>query len=428
MKVYLVGGAVRDKAMGLIPKDFDYVVVGGTPTDFSDWEMVGKDFPVYLEPTHKWEVALARRENKTGVGYSGFTVVWEGVTLEEDLARRDLTMNAMAIEVDWEETIRTGSPVCIGEIIDPYQGRKDIDRGLLRPVSDRFSEDPIRLLRAGRFLARYKRLRPSDDLWDVCKDMVRKGRLKELVPERAWKETERALGEKHPREYFMFISAFDIPLIRFLRCMKHIRENNPHHQEESVFAHTMMVLEEAGRHKCKLEVIFACLVHDIAKPWCYATWGSGHGHEEAGVDMVKALCHEWKVPKRFRDLAINVTQYHQRIHSALGRNGDSPLRPKSIMEIFKAVGALKNPEALRDLGTACKMDHLGRISEGKEVDYTLRLDFLEECLEAVLKVEQKALVAKCMEQGRSGAEIGDYIRNQQIRAIADVRNQWLKEK
>jgi len=425
MKIYLVGGAVRDIAMGLSPKDFDYVAVGGNPDYFQEWKMVGKDFPVFIEPAHGWEVALARKESKTGLGYTGFSIEWEGVTLEEDLARRDLTINAMAQEVDWEQTVEKGYPITTGDIIDPYGGLDSLKNRLLHPTSVRFEEDPVRLLRAGRFLARYTEFKPSVQLIEVCKRMARQGTMGELNAARVWKETEKALTEHFPVNYFDFITQFDFPFVRFLRAMKHTREDNAYHREESVYDHTMMVLAHASQTDNNPRLNFACLMHDIAKPYCYATQGNGHGHEEVGVGMVKEFCSTWSIPKAYRDSAIAVTRYHQMVHSALGRNGDSPLRPRSVMTLFNGIHAFNQPDNLEFLLQACFADHYGRIGDEPPAVYR-NSEFLKECYAAASQVDAQALAARLIEKGNcAGHVIGERINEARCKAISVVRNQWV---
>lgn len=424
MKVYLVGGSVRDILLGLEPKDYDFVVTGATLEDFKYWEQVGKDFPVFLEPTHKWEVALARTERKVGKGYTGFETTWEGVTLEEDLSRRDLTVNSMAIEVDCEETRLIGFPVAIGGVVDPFGGMRDLKDKILKPTTKAFKEDPIRLLRVARFLARY------GSEWKVDQsgitygmEMEHSGELDSLVPERVWLETEKALKEKYPCEYFKFLLQFYFPLMEIFSSMKTTVEDNPWHQESDVFVHTMMVLEHASKTWNDPEINFACLLHDIAKPICYAERGNGHGHDKEGVSLVKDFCKKWKVPNNYRDLAKITCEQHQRIHGVLGRDTNKMSRPKSIMKIFEETSALTKPERFKKMLKACESDSKGRIGLSANDEYIQRV-YLEECLQAVLDFNPKPLTQKLLTQGKSGIIIGQEIRAARINEIRKVQNVW----
>lgn len=426
MEFYLVGGSCRDMLMGITPKDYDFVVVGASPEDFSHMEQVGKDFPVFLEPTYGWELALARTERKVDVGYTGFETSWEGVTLEEDLSRRDLTMNSIAIEVDWEATLSTGKSVTVGGWIDPYQGISDIQTKTLRPTTDAFKEDPVRLLRAARFLARYDGFKPSEDLFRLGVDLELSCELNNLVPDRVWKECEKALGEKHPEKFFSFLVQFNFPFTKIFRDMKSTVEDNAWHRESNVFVHTMMVLKDAQERWADAEINFAALLHDIAKPICHAERGNSHGHDTEGVQMIEDWCKQWKVPNGYRDIAKITCEQHQKIHGVLGRDANKWSRPKSIMKIFEQTSAISKPERFSKMLKVCESDHWGRISDAEKTEY-LQRPYLEECLSAVIKLDTKSISAKMIEQGKSGLLIGEAIRVARIDAIRKVQNEW-KEK
>lgn len=230
IKYYLVGGACRDILLGFESHDYDFVVVGATANDFKDYSLVGKDFPVYLEPTHSWEVALARVERKVGTGYSGFEVDCTGVSLEEDLARRDLTINSIAIEVNWEATVLSGVPVLVGTWIDPFKGKQDIKDKILRQTSSAFSEDPTRCLRVARFLARFGvEWSISKELQDLMDDIYYSGSLNFLTPERVWLETQKALSENTPSLYFNTLYRYG--LFEEIDALYGVPQNPVHHPE-----------------------------------------------------------------------------------------------------------------------------------------------------------------------------------------------------
>lgn len=426
MKVYLVGGACRDMLMGFIPKDYDFVVVGATPQNMIDlgYKQVGKDFPVFLEPTHGWEIALARTERKTGIGYGGFETEWNGVTLEEDLARRDLTINAIAMEVNWSKTVKTGELVHTGKFIDPFKGKDDLKNRLLKPTTEAFKEDPVRVLRVVRFLSRYTDFKVDSSLCFMCKDVEYSGELNNLVPDRVWKETEKALGEKDPSRYFEFLVNFNFSFSGLFLEMESTVENNLYHQESNVFVHTMMVLRESNRLGTNdKEINFAALLHDIAKPTCYQQRGNAHGHDNEGVSMIEDFCKEWKVPNSYRDLAKIVCEQHQKIHSCMGRGNNKPSKAKSIMKMFEQSGAINNPERFKKVLIVWEADNLGRISVNKTEDY-LPKKYLLQCLYAVLSVDNKEISSRMVSQGKQGILIGEAIRVARISAIREVQNKW----
>lgn len=440
MKYYLVGGACRDILMGLSPKDYDFVVVGASPQDMLDkgYKQVGKDFPVFLHPTYKWEIALARTERKTGVGYGGFDTEWNGVSLDEDLERRDLTINAIAIEVDWEATQFFGEPVTVGAWIDPHNGIADIKSKTLRHTSGAFSEDPLRVLRVARFLARYPDFYVRDSLYKECERLGFTGELSSLTPERVWLETEKALSEKTPSKYFDFLSSVGWSGIPSeIYEMQDINEGNVHHPEENIYKHTMMVVDHSASTWKNSEINFACLMHDLGKPECYATYGKGHGHEEAGLPYIEDWCRQWRVPNNYRDLALITCKHHQKVHSVFGRGSNGMVRPKSIMKMFEESNALKKPERFRKMLKACESDSKGRgvdIHDNYELtkDHFLnkpysQRQYLEECLEAVLASDSKGISQKMLAEGKSGVIIGQSVREAKIKCIREVQNKWKKQ-
>lgn len=438
--IYLVGGACRDMVLGITPKDLDFVAVGYTQEDFNLWESVGKDFPVYLQPLHKWEVALARTERKSGTGYRGFTTETNGVTLEEDLSRRDLTANSIAIEVDFAETIRTGVPVTIGTWIDPHNGIQDIKDKTLRHTTEAFAEDPLRVLRVARFMARFGQdwtIAPETKL--LMDEIYYSGELVHLTPERVWLETEKALGEVWPSLYFetlrLYVSVFPYSQEMFLT-----QAVNDHHPELDVFQHCKMVMDYAAQTFNDHEVVWAGYCHDIAKPKCFVELGKLHGHEAEGVPLVEELCAKYKVPNRYKELALIVTEYHGKVHNSLPRNTNKGMRPKSIMSLFEATGALKKPERFKKMLMSCQSDAAGRgVDVGDNIPYEHTKEFflskdypqrryLEECLEAVLSEETKLackeISTKLLSEGKQGVTIGLEIRSQKIKAIRQIYNKW----
>lgn len=420
IKVYLVGGAVRDTLLGLEPKDRDYCVVGSSPEEMLSlgFKEVGKDFPVFLHPVTGDEYALARTERKVGIGYKGFECSWEGVTLEEDLYRRDLTINSIAIEVNPENVLET-----IGDHIDPCNGMYDIENKILRPTSIHFMEDPVRLLRAARFLARYKDFSPDVSLITKGIDMEHSGELDNLVPDRVWKELEKTLHEPHPERFFEFLIEFNIPFMEIFSYMKATVEGNLWHQEDNVFVHTMMVLKHANETWCDHEINFACLMHDVAKPICYSERGNGHGHDNEGISLIEDWCTTYKVPNNYRDLAKIVCEQHQKIHSILGRGTNRGAKPKSIMKIFEQTSALTKPERFNKLLKACESDSKGRISVNVTEDYA-QAEYLLKCLEAVLSLDTKTISKEMLAKGKKGVMIGEEIRVQRINKIRGVQNKW----
>ena len=305
MRIYLVGGAVRDTLLDLPVTERDWVVVGASPQQMIDlgYKPVGKDFPVFLHPETGEEYALARTERKSGHGYRGFTFHAAGdVTLEEDLIRRDLTINAMAMDDE-------------GNLIDPFNGEEDLQQGLLKHVSPAFREDPVRLLRVARFAARFDRFgfRVSHGTNALMRQMVDNGEVDHLVPERVWKETSRALTEESPQRFFEVLRGCGALEKLFPEIERLFGVPQPHnyHPEIDTGIHTLKVLEEAARLSDKPEVRFAALVHDLGKGDTPSEmWPRHHGHEEMGVDLVTGLCKRLKIPNSYRDLAIHVARYH----------------------------------------------------------------------------------------------------------------------
>ena len=424
MRIYIVGGYCRDTLLGLQPKDRDFVVVGSSPAEMLSlgFTQVGKSFPVFLNE-HGEEFALARTERKVGVGYNGFDTDWNGVTLEEDLYRRDLTINSISREVDTKSLLADDTINFVGDYIDPYKGIEDIKDKILRPVSKYFSYDPVRLLRAARFLSRYEGFTVSDSLMKAGIALEHSGELDALVPDRVWKETEKVLGYKHPERYFEFLLKFNMLFMEVFSYMEATVEGNLWHQEKNVFVHSMMVLKHANATWSDPEVNFACLLHDIAKSACYAERGNGHGHDAEGVVMIEEWCKQWKVPNNYKDLAKIVCEQHQKVHSVFGRGSNGWVKPKSIMKMFEQTSALSKPERFSKMLKACESDSFGRISDNVAIDYPQRA-YLEECLQATLDLDTKGISKNLLAKGKKGCMIGEQIRVARIDAIRKVYNEW----
>lgn len=408
MQIYLVGGAVRDAFLGIEVYDHDWVVVGATPQQMlaQDFQQVGKDFPVFLHPETKEEYALARTERKQGSGYHGFEVFSEpSVTLDEDLIRRDLTINAMAQAED-------------GTIVDPYGGQKDLQNRVLRHVSDAFSEDPLRVLRVARFAAK---LAPfdftlADETKTLMTEMVASGELAELTPERVWQEVVKVMNSAEPSCFFEVLDEVGATEVLFpeLNALHGVTQPEKHHPEGDVWIHTMMVLQQATQLSESLAVRFAALVHDLGKGITPPElWPKHHGHEAAGVPLVKSLCQRYRVPKKIEQFACKVTEYHGMIHSGL-KDGQPYLKPKTYHKVLQNCGAYKDDESFTRLLIACQADARGRLGF-ETVDYP-QLKFWQEVSQAASDVDNQAIIA----QGFQGKEIAEQIEKTRINNIAQL--------
>ena len=368
MKTYPVGGAVRDMLMGLEPKDKDYVVVGSSPSDMlaAGFSQVGADFPVFLHPETGDEYALARREKKTGTGYLGFTSEFGvDVTLEEDLGRRDLTINSMAFEAEEDNP---GSFL----VHDYFGGKDDLYNKVLRHTSNAFQEDPVRVLRLARFRARLG----SD--WTVAPEtvslvasMAKKGVLHELTAERVWKELSRALMEKNPRLFFDTLLECDALHVLFPEVyrLKTALESRRWHPEGDAYEHTMLVLTQAARRDFDLEARLAALVHDFGKGLTPRDQLPKHyGHEMSGVPVTKNFCDRLSVPSKMRDRVMKTTRYHMHVHKL------DTLNPKTFVNMFMDMGAFNDPEVVFLLWSVGVCDQTGRLgSENSDTDHLVKL-------------------------------------------------------
>ena len=412
LDVYLVGGAVRDGLLGLAVYDRDWVVVGATPEEMlaNGFQQVGKDFPVFLHPKTKEEYALARTERKVGVGYHGFEVFADPkVTLEEDLVRRDLTINAMA---------QTPS----GEIVDPYGGQKDLQNKLLRHVSEAFSEDPLRVLRVARFAAK---LAPfgftlAPETQALMTQMVSGGELSDLTPERVWQEVVKALNTESPSVFFEVLDSVGAVAVLFpeLFALHNVTQPQKHHPEGDVWIHTMMVLDATARLSNDPMVCFSALVHDLGKASTpEELWPKHSGHDAAGVPIVVKLCERYRVPKKWQQQASRVTEWHGLIHQGL--NGVESgcalpyLKPATYLKVLKGCGALKDPAGFEKVLLACKADAQGR--KGFESTDYPQAEFWMDVLGVANQVDNQ----KIIQQGFRGAEIAEAIDRERVRLIAE---------
>jgi tRNA nucleotidyltransferase (CCA-adding enzyme) len=349
MQVYLVGGAVRDEQLGIPVRERDWCVVGASPNQLTDdgYKPVGKDFPVFLHPESNEEYALARTERKTAAGYHGFEFdTSPDVTIEEDLSRRDLTMNAMAIDAN-------------GELIDPFDGQQDIEKRIIRHVSDAFAEDPVRILRAAKFAARFSHLgfRIAPKTRDLMRQMVADGEADALVPDRVWKETEAALRGPNPRMFFESLRACRAlkALYPEIDALFGIPQPAKWHPEIDTGLHTMMVLEQAEKLSDAVEVRFAALVHDLGKATTQKSDLPSHpGHEQRGIKIIKSMAHRLPVPRACRDLALLVAEYHSHCHRV------TELRDSTVVKVLEKTDAFRRPERFEHFLATCEADARGR--------------------------------------------------------------------
>jgi tRNA nucleotidyltransferase (CCA-adding enzyme) len=401
MQIYLVGGAVRDKQLGRAVKDRDYVVVGATPEQMEarGFRLIGSDFPVFLHPQTKEEYALARTERKSGRGYKGFTV-YSGpdVTLEQDLARRDLTINAMA-----------ESPY--GELIDPFGGTRDLTRRVLRHVSPAFAEDPLRVLRVARFAARFD-FSMADETLELMRTLVEAGEMEMLVAERVWQELERALGEEHPARFFEVLRACGALARLFpeIEALFGVPQPPEHHPEIDTGIHTLMVLTQAARLSPDTRVRFAALMHDLGKGRTPQThWPKHNGHEEQGVVLVQALCQRFRAPNEYLDLAVLVTRYHAHCHRA------AELRDATLLDTLERLDAFRRRERLELFLAACEADARGR--SGYEQRPYPQADIFRRAFHAANAVDTSALGTSDL----SGPAIAAKLRELRLDRIHAVR-------
>jgi tRNA nucleotidyltransferase (CCA-adding enzyme) len=403
MEVYLVGGAVRDEQLGLPVIERDWCVVGATPDELLSrgYRRVGKDFPVFLHPETKEEYALARTERKTAAGYHGFEFhTSPKITLEEDLGRRDLTINAMAKDSD-------------GNLIDPFNGGADLKNRVLRHVSDAFSEDPVRILRAARFKARFADLgfELAGETIDLMTGMVSDGEADTLQADRVWQETEAALNGSNPHLYFQVLRECGALAVIFpeVDALFGVPQPPKWHPEIDCGLHTLMVLEQSAKLSEDVGVRYAALVHDLGK----ATTAKKHlpshpGHEHRSVELVNNMCGRFPVPRACRELGILVAAHHVHCHRAF------ELRPRTILKLFKKIDAFRRPDRFRKFLLACEADARGRT--GYEDAAYPQAAFLENAWKESGKVTANQVPGT----ETSGAAIGAEIDKRRLHAIRVV--------
>jgi tRNA nucleotidyltransferase (CCA-adding enzyme) len=403
MNLYLVGGAVRDERLGLPVRERDWCVVGATPAEMTDlgYKQVGKDFPVFLHPETGEEYALARTERKTAAGYHGFDFdTSPDVTLEEDLSRRDLTINALAIDDE-------------GNLVDPFDGQRDLDKRLLRHVSDAFAEDPVRILRAAKFAARFAHLgfRIAPETRDLMREMVAGGEADALVPDRVWKETEAALAGPNPQLYFEALRSCGALRVVFpeVDALFGVPQPVEWHPEVDTGLHTMMVIEQAAALSDDLEVRFAALVHDLGKGATrLADLPSHPGHERRGRKLINAINDRMPLPRACRDLGLLVAEYHTHCHRAF------ELRHDTVVKLFEKTDAFRRPERFEQFLTACEADARGRTGLEKR-DYG-QAAHLREAYAAAAAVDAGAIAGE-----HEKKKIPEAIRQARVAAVSQVR-------
>ena len=407
MRTYLVGGAVRDKLLGRPVVDHDHVVVGARPEEMlaRGYRPVGKDFPVFLHPETSEEYALARTERKSGRGYHGFVVHADpDVTLEQDLARRDLTINAIAEDE-------------AGQLVDPYGGARDIEQRLLRHVSPAFVEDPVRLLRVARFAARFAPLgfTVADETMALLQQMVRDGEVDHLVPERVWAETRKALGEAQPSAFLRVLRASGALAVLFpeVDALYGIPQRAEFHPEIDTGIHLEMVLDAAAQLAPGNDLVgFCAFIHDLGKALTPKEELPRHvGHEHRGVKPLRALTARLKVPTDYADLAELVCREHLNAHRAF------ELKPGTILKLLIALDALRRPERLQTFTTACMADKRGRL--GHEQDDYSQAAWLRQARDAAAAITSAPFV----EQGLQGPAIGAAMEKARIQAISELKSQ-----
>lgn len=406
MKIYLVGGAVRDTLLGRKVTERDYVVVGAKEEDMLalGYQKVGRDFPVFLHPDTKEEYALARHETKVSKGYKGFTFdTLPTVTLEEDLVRRDLTINAMAQDEQ-------------GTIIDPFGGQADLVDRVIRHVSPAFVEDPLRVLRVARFAARYADLgfRVADETNHFMYRMVKSGELSALVSERVWTETEKALSEDRPSVYFETLRRVGALSVIFpeLDALYGIPQTKKWHGEVDTGIHTLMVLDKAATLSPRINVRFSALVHDLGKAKsAFSQLPSHHGHEMRGVALIKALCARLRIPKQIEALACMVSEYHTLLHKI------TELTPKRIVRLLDELDAYRRTQRFYDFLIVCEADAMGRI--GAASDYSQA-----SYLKSIFEVLHRMPIDEDIKRLTDGEKIKNSLYDKRIKTL----KQWLKER
>jgi tRNA nucleotidyltransferase (CCA-adding enzyme) len=405
MQIYLVGGAVRDELLGLPVRERDWVVVGARPEELQaqGFKPVGKDFPVFLHPRNGEEYALARTERKTGPGYRGFETLFSpDVTLEQDLERRDLTINAIAKDPDG------------GGLIDPFGGQRDLGERVLRHVSRAFVEDPVRVLRVARFAARFAPLgfKVAPETLDLMREIAARGELDALVSERVWQETQRALEMPAPARFFEVLrDANALPIVfPELHALFGVPQPEQWHPEIDTGVHTLMVLEQAAKLSDDPVVRFAALTHDLGKgTTAPSEWPRHIAHEQRGVALVEALCDRLKIPNAYRELAVLVSRYHLDAHRV------SELRDSTLLEVLERLDAFRRPARFEQWVLACEADARGR--KGLENRDYPQADHLRRARDTVAKVT----LDPAERDGLDGPKIAEKLRKARLAALTSQR-------
>ncbi|MFK8330460.1 multifunctional CCA addition/repair protein [Pseudomonas sp. BJa5] len=405
MQIYKVGGAVRDRLLGRTVSDIDWVVVGATAQEMQalGYRPVGADFPVFLHPHSGEEYALARTERKSGHGYGGFTFhASPEVTLEEDLIRRDLTINAMAEDEQ-------------GRVYDPYHGQKDLESRILRHVSPAFAEDPLRVLRVARFAARYAGLgfRVAPQTIELMRQLSGSGELQALTAERSWKEIARALMEDQPQVFIQVLRDCGAlkELMPELDALFGVPQPEAHHPEIDTGLHTLSVLEQAARHQQPLSVRWACLLHDLGKGLTpEEEWPRHIAHEQRGLKLIKAVNQRFKAPRECQELALLVGEYHTHCHRAL------ELKASTLLELLQSFDVYRRPQRFEEFIAACEMDARGR--KGLEQRDYPQADYLRGAAAAARAVQVQPLV----QQGLTGQALGEALKGERLKALKAYRD------
>ncbi len=413
MGVFVVGGAVRDALMGQRVNDRDWVVVGSTPEAMTaqGFVPVGKDFPVFLHPQTREEYALARTERKTARGYKGFAVqAAPDVTLEEDLARRDLTMNAMAVP---EALAHQAPTTWAGQIVDPYGGQRDLQSKVLRHVTEAFAEDPVRILRLARFAARFADFSVAGDTMALMRQMVEDGEVDHLVPERVWQELAKGLMAPKPSRMFAVLrecGALKV-LLPELDRLWGVPQRPEYHPEIDTGVHMMLVMDMSARLNMPLPVRVACLMHDLGKGTTPADVLPRHiGHEGRSVKLLQKVCERLRVPTDCKELAEVVAREHGNIHRS------AELGPEALMRLLERCDAIRQPERFERALQACECDARGRL--GFDDAAYPQADRLLKAQQAALSVETAPIAQAAAAQGLKGPKIGEQIAKARIQAIA----------
>lgn len=410
LNIFLVGGAVRDQLLNRTVTERDYLVVGATPEEMLKlgFTAVGKDFPVFLHPETKEEYALARTEKKAGKGYTGFECyAAPDVTIEQDLLRRDLTINAMAMDKN-------------GNIIDPYNGQKDLKNKIFRHVSDAFLEDPLRVLRVARFAARYHQygFKVADETMLLMKNISQQGELNTLSAERLFKEMQRSLNEPNPEIFFLVLKECGAlaELLPELNKLWGIPAPEKWHPEICTGIHTMLALQQAVKLTNNTAVRFATLLHDLGKGLTAEEYlPSHHGHEKSGLPLVAAVCERFKVPSEYKKLALLVCQYHLHCHQAF------QLKPTTILALFNHLDIWRNDNILNEFLTACAADLRGRT--GFENNPYPQQKFLLALANETKKINAAPIIAK----GYQGKAIKEQMEQERIKVIKAFKLTRLEE-